>query len=224
MSTLRKVGLVWGVITALASTGYAQRAPGGPGPGGGGSMELLRNEGVQKELKLSDEQIKQLEEMKQAIHEKYKGEFEKINKLPEGERGAKFQEMRKKIEAEHRKVLAGVLKPEQEKRLEQINLQNEGATVFLDPNVEKDLKLTDEQKESIKTIMVEAQKQMRQTIGAAGGVNPNREEMMKKMQSMRKETYQKAVEVLTESQKKTWKEMTGAPFEVPYQGRSREKT
>ena len=46
---------------------------------------------------------------------------------------------------------------------------------------------------------------------------------MQKMETLRKETMEKATAVLTADQAKTWKEMTGAPFEVKFEMASRAK-
>ena len=42
---------------------------------------------------------------------------------------------------------------------------------------------------------------------------------MQKIAALRKESVQKVVDVLSADQKKTWKEMTGEPFEVKFETR-----
>ncbi len=42
---------------------------------------------------------------------------------------------------------------------------------------------------------------------------------MPKIQALRKETNTKVMALMTEDQKKTWKEMTGEPFEIVQQPR-----
>lgn len=54
------------------------------------------------------------------------------------------------------------------------------------------------------------------------GLQSDREGGMKKMVELRKQATEKAVGVLTDEQKKTWKEMTGEPFEVVYEPRSQD--
>ena len=58
--------------------------------------------------------------------------------------------------------------------------------------------------------------------GGGGGAPPDPsafQERMKKMAAMRKETLDKVQAVLTADQKKSWKDMTGDPFEVQFQRR-----
>ena len=55
--------------------------------------------------------------------------------------------------------------------------------------------------------------------GGGGGAPPDPsafQERMKKMAAMRKETLDRVTSVLTDDQKKTWKEMTGASFEIKF--------
>lgn len=124
-----------------------------------------------------------------------------------------MQAVSKEFNDDATKALGEVLKPEQVKRLKQIELQQRGSRAFVDEEVQKALKLTDEQKEKIKGIAEESGKQMRELFGGGQG---NREEAFKKMQSLRKETNDKVQAVLSDDQKKAWKELTGEPFEVRF--------
>jgi Spy/CpxP family protein refolding chaperone len=220
--------LVLGMSLLLAGPALAQRGQGRGGFGGGfgGPGFLLQNPSVQKELKLSDDQIKKITDANQSVRDKYKDEFEAVAKLEGDERREKGQELRKKMTDETNKTLAEILKPEQNKRLKEITLQQEGARAFNDPEVQKALNLTDDQKEKIKTINEDAAKEMGELFprgrrGAGGGGAPPDpsafKERMTKMAAMRKETLDKVTSVLTDDQKKTWKDMTGAPFEVKFE-------
>jgi Spy/CpxP family protein refolding chaperone len=210
MCSFGKSSLTIAAFVLLAQAAPAQRFG---GPGGGGPLQLLQNEGVQKELKMSEDQVKKVQEVGKEIREKHQDDFAKLQELDQSERQAKFQELMKSINEESTKALAGVLKPEQEKRLKQISRQAQGAQAFMDPEVQKALKITDEQKDKIKTITTDAGKEMREIFQNAGG---DFQEAGKKMQALRKETLEKVTGLLTDEQKKSWKEMTGAPFELQF--------
>jgi Spy/CpxP family protein refolding chaperone len=130
--------LVLGMSLLLAGPALAQRGQGRGGFGGGfgGPGFLFQNPGVQKELKLSDNQIKKITDANQSVRDKYKDEFEALAKLEGDERREKGQELRKKMTDETNKTLAEILKPEQNKRLKEITLQQEGARAFNDPEVQ----------------------------------------------------------------------------------------
>ena len=84
--------------------------------------------------------------------------------LDPDERAKKMQEAQKEAE----KAIADLLKPEQAKHLKQVHLQQQGAQAFSNPDLAKDLKLTEEQNNKIKTLREDAEKEMR-AGGRQGG-------------------------------------------------------
>src|SRR2546421_597136 len=80
--------------------------------------------------------------------------------------------------------------------------------------VQTELKLTDDQKTKIQEIISAQQAEMRSTFQGGGG-GGDRAAMREKMLAMRKQTEDKIAALLTDDQKKTWKEMLGAPFAFP---------
>jgi hypothetical protein len=116
------------------------------------------------------------------------------------------------------KALESVLKPEQVKRLKEISLQQRGARALADPKIQTALKITDDQKEKIKTIQEDARKEIaalnpRGNGGAGGGGRGNRGGGEAR-QKLNAETMKKLVEVLSPDQRKTWTAMVGEPFEL----------
>src|SRR5262245_5462302 len=234
MQRALKITLTIGLALLLAGPALSQRGQGGGGGRGGfggGPVMLIQNQSVQKELKLTDDQVQKIKDTTQSINEKFRDERAGLRNLQGDERREKGQELGKKIAAETNQALAGILKPEQSKRLKEITLQRDGPRAFNTEEVQKSLKLTDEQKDKIKTINEDAAKDMREIFpqggrrGAGGGgvADANAfKESMNKMAAINKETMDKISSVLTDDQKKAWKEMTGAPFEIkfePPQGR-----
>jgi hypothetical protein len=216
MYRFARTGLVLAIAFMCVQALAAQPPEGGPkgrrgGFGGGmmgmGPLAMLNNPQVQKELKLTNDQVKKVTDLGKEMREKHQGDFAKLQDLDRSERRAKMEEMMKTMGEESKKSLTGVLKPEQEKRLHQIQRQMEGARAFSNPDVESELKLTAEQKEKIKTINDDVRKEMEELF-QPGGPRGN----FQKMQTIRKESMENATAVLTEDQKKTWKEMTGEPF------------
>ncbi|MBX6315756.1 MAG: hypothetical protein IRY99_23000 [Isosphaeraceae bacterium] len=209
MRAICRTVLSLGVVALMVSPALAQR-PGGFGFGRGGMSApmLLSNRGVQEELKLSEEQVNKAESLARDMQGRMRDLFQSGGD-PE-ERREKAQ----KLNEEMRKSVADILKPEQKKRFDQIELQSRGYLAFLDPEVQKKLNLTEEQKDKLRDLARESGERMRDLFQAAGG---DRQTAMQKIQTLRRETNEKAVALLTEDQKKTWKEMTGAPFEVRFE-------
>jgi hypothetical protein len=102
------------------------------------------------------------------------------------------------------------------KRFKQIMLQQsvrmQGPAVFNDSEIQKSLKLTDEQKDKIKTINADLNKD-REELFKDGQAGP---ETFQKMGAMSKEAMDKAAKILTADQKKTLDELKGEPFEIRF--------
>src|SRR5262245_15753675 len=200
-------------LLVLAGTAAAQRQFPFGGVGGGGAAFLLMNPDVQQELKLSDDQVAKAKEVGQTVREKFKDKFAELKDVPQEQRREKFQEVMKAVSAETDKALKDVLNADQQKRLKQLELQQRGADALTDPDVEKALALTGEQKEKIKTIREDAGTELRETFQNA---QSNFQDAFGKVQTLRKETLEKVTATLTDTQKKTWKDMTGAAFEFKF--------
>jgi len=216
--------LTLGVASLLAMPAFAQqpkRRGGLIGHGSrmplGGGAGLIANEGVQKELKLTDEQTSKAEAVAREVREKYHGEFAKVEDLDAQKRSEKMAEIVRTMISETNKGLADVLKPEQMKRYRQIQLQQLGLRAFTEPEVQSKLKLTDDQVGQIRRINADSQSQRRELLQGGGG-GGTREEMRKKEATLGKEGMDKALAVLSADQKQAWTDMTGEPFEVQFQG------
>jgi Spy/CpxP family protein refolding chaperone len=211
MRKLIKLGLAGGLAVTLASLTYVLAQ----GFGGFGASGLVRNPSVQKELKLTDEQVAKVAEVVKQVDAKHGEEFKAARDIADQQqRREKFGELQKTVSAEVLKDLTGVLQPDQLKRLKQIELQVRGTRAFQEADVQKELNLTDDQKDKLKTISEDAGKEMQEIRKSSQG---NFQEAGKKIRAAQKEALEKAVAVLTPDQKKSWKEMTGEPFEIKFE-------
>jgi hypothetical protein len=219
MRTFGKMVLACGMVALLVAPAQAQRPGGGRGqgfgggPGAGGPM-LLTNKSVQQELKVDAAQAEKINSFAQGLIEKQAGQREKLQDLSQDERRAKMQELGQALSADMRKGLPDVLKAEQIKRFEQIQLQQMGVLgAPAMPRVQEALNLTDEQKSKLRTIQQEQREAMTELFQGGGG-GGDRAAAMQKMTDLRKKGNDKAMALLTDSQKSAWSELTGAPFEV----------
>jgi hypothetical protein len=200
--------------------GQGQRQGGfGGGMGGGGLAMLLLNESVQKELKLDEVQVAKTKDAVSAVQKAHAEDFTKLRDVDQAERPAKQRELNKTVSDEILKGCGDILKAEQIKRLNQIELQNAGTAAFTRPEVEKGLSLKDEQKEKIKTISEETTKALRELQpmrgqGGQGGGQGNFAANAEKRAAINKEAKEKIQGVLTDEQKTAWKDMTGDAFTV----------
>ena len=204
MKKLGRIALVLAVVAMASSPALAQqrqqRQRGQQGGFGGGTIFLLTQKSVQDELKLSGEQVTKIKELSDKQRESFRGQ-----------RGPRDEEARKKREEARQtteKAVAEILKPDQLKRVKQISLQQQGGRALSNPEIAAALKLSDEQKDKIKSI----QEETRTARGQRGQRGQRSEEELKKQQEARKATNEKLMKVLTSEQKTKWMELTGEPF------------
>src|SRR5262249_32466009 len=138
-------------VVALATTPALAQRQGGRGRGGfaPSPLMLLTQKPVQEDLKLSEDQVKKIQELQKS--QPQQGRLGGFQKLSQEER----DELRKKMEAlaaANKKAIAEILTPDQVKRVDQITLQARGAGAFADAKVAEALNLTEEQKEKIKAL------------------------------------------------------------------------
>ena len=200
--------LVGAVVAADAQPPQRQRTPGGFG--GGGPVALLKNKSVAEDIKLGDDQVEKLKtwskDHQEKSQESVKAKFAEMKDLSREERAAKFQALTAAANAETYKQLGDILNPAQIKRVKEIDVQAAGTRAFSNPEVAAALKLTDEEKEKIKTVGDD----IRKDLFAGGGGRPD----PAKMEKARKEGMEKIMAVLTDDQKAAWKALVGEPFDT----------
>lgn len=210
-----KLWMTVALAVAVAAPSWAQGRGQGRGFGGGmmgGPLQILMIPAVQDELKLTEEQKTKLQQVGQEIRESGAQFFQGLRDLSPEERQKKMQE----YQVETTKKINAVLKEDQQKRLRQLVLQRQGVAIIAqDEEVAKQLKVTDDQKLKIRDISRAAGEERRalfQGGGGGGGISP---ETRAKMDEITKKTNEKIEAVLTDDQKKQWKELCGAPFKFP---------
>ena len=204
------------VAQAPGPGGQGQGRPGGQGRVGGGekggagmgSMQLLRNPKVQEEINLTADQKQQLTKLMEGLgmQGRKPGEGQGGQK-PEGGKAqmAELREKMQKAEAE----IKNILTDEQEKRISQLMLQQQGAAaISQNQKIQEQLQLTQPQRVAIQEI----QKQNRQNMQGLGQ-GSDRKEAGEKLKLMRTEMNDKILNILTPDQKSAWTAMLGKPFD-----------
>jgi Spy/CpxP family protein refolding chaperone len=190
-------------VMMMACIVSAQDRPrqGGPGRMGmmGGGGRILRNEAVQKELNITDEQKKKLEEVLSAGG-RGPGGGRNFQDMSDDEKAKAREEMEKRS-AEQEKKINEILNDKQQARYKQLRLQAAGAMAFMGEDLQKELGITEEQQGKIRDAMRELRESMQ---GAQSG---ERSGMGEKMNA-------KVMEILTDEQKAKYKTLIGEPFDV----------
>ena len=199
--------LTAGLLVLAASPAFAQPGPFGRMMQAPTAALLLRDEKVQEELKLTDDQKAAFVK----IADKYKDDFQKARTDMDFK---KIGELMKAASEEVDKVVPTVLKADQIKRLNQLEVQAASLDAFTKDDVAAALKLTDKQKKDIDEAKAEFDKDRQELFkDAPRGDQEKMAELFKKSQAMRKDAFDKVVTTLSDDQKKTWKDLTGDKFE-----------
>jgi peroxiredoxin len=212
---------------SLGSAAVAQGGGGGGGRGpgmmgrfgGGGGLPLLRMPEVQRELKMTAEQIGKIdakqEEVRAAMQAMIQGGGGNLGQLSTEERRARMTRMQE-IQS---KAVKDILDTTQQKRFRQLELQQQGPlAIAVRKDVADELKLSEEQQKQVAEIQRQSQDEMRSAMQGANFQSMSPEErgqMMARMRQMQTSAGDKVAAVLTDAQKAQWKEMLGAPFTFP---------
>jgi len=177
---------------------------------GSGPLQLFLNPGVHGELRLTPAQNDQVQDALQAVRGRFRGELKNALDANQEDAPGKRHEVRQRLLEEAFRVVAEILRPEQLKRLREIEVRTRGPGAFADSAVQAALGLTEEQKRLIRHVTEasrwEMQEQMR--LREAGGEEADGEVI----RDLRRQTLGKIVSLLSDKQQAAWQELTGKPF------------
>jgi tRNA A-37 threonylcarbamoyl transferase component Bud32 len=164
-------------------------------------LSFLTHKSVQEDLKMTDLQVKQAD----AAFQKHSEAVQHLRDLPG--QPARTQK-RLELSKEAYKAAKDILNVDQQKRLRQISLQQQGVRALNNSTregtqISEELGLSDDQQGQIRGLIENARKRSRDYSKEAD--RKIVEEIEKKLNAM-------VLAVLTSEQKTKWKEMTGKPF------------
>jgi len=211
---MKKVGIALALSMALTAISGAQ---GGPGRGGframqgmGKMMEYfnLRRGDVQTDLKLTDDQKSKLT----AAQEDMQGKMRDAFTSGGGTDPEAMQATMKKLSDEMVTALKAIITPEQQKRLDEINVQLQGGNVLADPDMQKTLNLTADQLKQIKDLQDKQNEANASLMEKVQNGDIDRQEVGPMMQKNREALGVAMEKVLTDDQRAQLKKLGGAPF------------
>tara|TARA_B110000263_G_scaffold42922_1_gene34886 strand:+ start:4497 stop:5297 length:801 start_codon:yes stop_codon:yes gene_type:complete len=230
------------MLAAMAMTTSAVDAqPGGQRQGGGfgrgmtggarpvSITQLLQIEKVREDAEILDEQAEDIKTAVDKVRQDARstqGERPNFRELSETQREEFFKKFREQQESTNKKIqeaIEDVLLPQQVERLEEIRLQIQGVGALLTEPVQKELKITAEQKTKFEEVQKKTQEKGQELFSGVrelfqGGdrekAQAAMQEIREKMTAMQKETEKNILAVLTDSQKKEFEKMKGKPVEI----------
>jgi len=216
--------LLFAFVGVSVSTAQAEAPSGrrGFGDGRGTLLGLLRLERVQKELKLSEDQLSKASEISEKLQAEMSEQYAGLREIQDvQERRTKMTEASNQFDEKARGQFREVLSQEQMMRLYQIRLQVRGAVYALNNGWVADrLKLTDEQKKKAAELEKATENKVSEAYSPLSGLSQEERrekmaELREKISKMRDEAEQKALGLLTAEQKETFEKMKGEKLELP---------
>lgn len=222
MNTIIRTTATVILIALLAVTAFAQRGQGQGGMRFGAGMQnsgifLLMRADVQRDLELSSEQKSKLDAIQQESMEQMRTMFEEMRNS-----GGGFESMREtmeKFQAEVTKKAHAVLNDQQRKRLKEIEVQLQGNRAILNPEIQKDLGLTDAQKAKIKSLQDNLNAANQALMQDVRDGLIDMQSVRERMENNNKVLDTELGKVLTEEQAAKLKAMAGKPFKADDQSR-----
>ncbi|HMS53956.1 MAG TPA: Spy/CpxP family protein refolding chaperone [Fimbriimonadaceae bacterium] len=223
MKRLIKVTAIVATMAMLVSASMAQGGGGqgrgqgrgmGQGMMGGRGGNLLAREDVQKELNLTDAQKSKIKAIMDKAAEDRRAMMEEMRNGG-GDREAMTKQMAD-AQAKVKKETDAVLNDEQKKRLQEIEIQVQGARALLNADVQKALGITDAQKKSLDAVQqkqMDRMREMMEEMRNSGGGGGGGEDMRAAMQENQKKMETEMLAVLTAEQKTKFESMKGKKFE-----------
>jgi len=221
---------------SLACTSFAQGGGGGQGGGrgfGGGMgqrmggrmgmgynpLQLLGRTDVEKDVVITDEQLTKLKDLNTKMQDARRKAMEDMrNNQDSGDREAMMKEMQKlqeKWNKEQQTELEKIVTADQLKRTKEIYIQLTGNRIITDAAFQKELAITDKQKEDIKSLQTKQQEANASLFEKIRNQEISREDMQASMEKNNKILDEELGKLLTTEQSEKVKAMKGTKTFTP---------
>ena len=223
--TMLGMVLVLGAALVAAAADQAAEGPRRGFRGGssrGSLLGLLRLEQVQKDLKLSEEQVAKVSKVGEGLMAEAREQFSALREIEDrAQRRVKMTELSAQLDRKAREQLRDVLPREKMMRVYQIRMQVRAVVDSLaNRYVAGRLELTDEQKTKVAEIDKDMQAKRSELYSSARDASEEqRAEVFQKIRKLRSEADEKALGLLTPEQKEAFEKMKGEKIELPTRSR-----
>jgi Spy/CpxP family protein refolding chaperone len=212
-STERRAVTLSLALALLALTADVSTAQEGGRRGGRGfgrfftipKVSLARVDEVREELKLTDDQNDQIDELNSELYDEMGAVFQDS----QGDR-EKMREGIAKVQRDVNEKLGKILDADKIKRLQEVFIQVNGPAALQDEDVAKALAITDEQAEKLQQVRDDS----RDEFMNAGLGDLDDDARAKKVEELTKSRDEKAMAVLTDEQRADFDEMKGVALEI----------
>jgi len=208
--------LTLGLALAVTATAVGQPLPAPPPPHEPVALpagSLYRNDSISKALNMTPQQLERLNKVSDPIQTKFAADVAKLGpNLTAGERAARVAQLQQQYANEWNKSAADIFNEQQAARYRQLQLQYGGFNAFNDPDLARRFNLTDAQRRMLNESIDWSRGQMADYYRLPPA---ERERALRLYRDYRTQYNERFNRFLTPDQVRTWREMTGEPFDFP---------
>jgi hypothetical protein len=172
-------------------------------------VPLFANPDVQRELKITPEQADRLTAARNKLRSRFEDQVGQLARLPARDRQAREADLVQAYQKGLAQATADVLSEKQLKRYRQIELQARGPAAFNDPAIQKQLNLTDEQRQRLRALN-DANDREVQAIRQAAATDPAL--ARRRSATLQQNTVRSVGDILNTEQRRIWERMVGETF------------
>jgi hypothetical protein len=175
---------------------------------------LVFRQRVREDLKLSDDQKQTLETMVAETVRDAMQFFAKVQDLEPSERDRRHHAFRHQAQEKLAAFLKERLRPDQRRRLRQLEIQHEGPFALMgDPKLSAEMNVTNDQRQRIMAVVQGMEKKIQALLHGAGP-NPDPRRVGPKAMQIRQDHARRIESVLTDAQRKQWRQLVGKPVKL----------
>jgi hypothetical protein len=207
-------GFALAILVALIQYSTLSAQPGQTGVAGlTFPPPLYRFDGVPQTMQLTKQQIEQLDKVSEDLRSRTERQLRAANALSPQERAARVQQLNQQYQNEWSKAARAALNENQFNRYRQLQYQYGGFESLNDPDLQRRLSLTEQQRQAINDSIAWRQQQLN-TINRLGVDRDNATRAWREFQKQHQERFNR---FLTPEQQRMWRDVTGEPYQFsPY--------
>jgi hypothetical protein len=170
---------------------------------------LFQQPNVGQTLNLNRDQMGRLTDLNQRLQTRFQDEFNRAAGATGRDRDTNLQNLQGRFNTEFMQGARGVFNEQQMTRFQQLQLQSQGPSALMNPDVARRLNLSDEQRARLRELDTQFRRQMNEFSGPDAS---RREGFRNRWETFQRDSNSRLNSLLDENQRRTWSEMTGERF------------
>jgi hypothetical protein len=175
---------------------------------------LYQNADVRRTLNLTTDQVNRLNALNTQLQQRSQNEIARFNSLSPGQRAVEMERLRSNQTNEFYLSSNGIFSPDQLRRYQQLEHQYQGPAAFSDPEIRKQLHLTDDQLRRFQALQNETRRPQSFLQNQDGTVRNNGPQ---EFQAYRQRQSEQMDAILSQEQRDRWQRLIGERYRFePY--------